>query len=407
MAVGGQIGPVRGAVERLLSVPDLGSVALQRRAHTVLIIATGLLTAAFPAAFLVVWLLPDPVVNVGLIFAGFGVYALIRWFVRQGRVSAAAWTLVGYFAVLPIVGALLMGRLEASPLFVIAIAVVAASVLPPVQVGLAAAIAYAELAFMYLLDNDNGSIDVTVLLGYIGVVLLVVGAAACVLSLAIDRALKAADSARSRAEQLADDLLAANSHLERRVAERTKEMEDALLREQRLSATLGELSVRDSLTGLHNRRHLDDELIGMFARANRRESSMSIAVVDLDNFKSINDVYTHLVGDEVLRVAAGVMAANIRTSDVLVRMGGEEFAILMPGTSSDAAASVCERMREELQAWEWDSLGSELAVTASFGVTCSVGYQSAADLLRAADELLYRAKREGKNRVVCATTEVG
>ncbi|HVQ88183.1 MAG TPA: GGDEF domain-containing protein [Actinomycetes bacterium] len=396
----------RRVVDRLLAVPELGSVALQRRAQTILIIATGMIAIAIPTAVLVAWLLPQPWVNVFLVACGFAFYALVRWLVRTARVSIAAWVLVGYFAAVPIAGALMVGRIESSPLFLVLIVVVAASVLPPKQVVFAAVIAFAELGVMFSLDNDNASIDATALLGYIAVLLLVVAAASTVLSLAIDRALTSADLARRQAERLADDLRAANAHLETRVVERTVELQEALRREQLLSAKLGELSVRDSLTGLHNRRHLDDELLRMFAYANRRDAAMSVAVVDLDNFKLINDVHTHLVGDEVLRVAARVLAANIRTSDVLVRMGGEEFALLMPGTGEDAATLVCERMRTELERWDWSSIRPDVSVTASFGVACSLGHATAADLLRAADVLLYRAKREGKNRVVCASSEV-
>jgi diguanylate cyclase (GGDEF)-like protein len=396
---------VRRVVERCLAAPDLGSVALQRRSQTVLIIATGLLAASVPAAVLVVWLLPEPLVNLAVVISGVAVYAVIRWMVRQGRVSVAAWWLVGYFALAPMASALLVGQLAANPLFLLLIVVVAASVLPPAQVCIAALIAYAELAAMYLLDTGE-SLDVTVMLGYIILVLLVISAAAWVLSLAIERALTSADTDRSQAERLADDLRAANTHLEIRVAERTGELQEALRREQLLSAKLGELSVRDSLTGLYNRRHLDDELLRMFAYAKRKDAPFSVAVIDLDNFKLINDVHTHLIGDEVLRIVARVLAANVRTSDALVRMGGEEFALLMPGTTATAAVSVCERMRAELESWDWSSLRPDISVTASFGVACSGEQPTAADLLRCADELLYRAKREGKNRVVCLTSDV-
>lgn len=392
---------VAATFERAFSVPDTGSIARQRRAQSVLIIATGLVAAAVPTVFLVASLLPNPVVNVFLVMSGFVFYWLVRWLVRTDRVSAAAWCLVGYFAMVPLVGTAILGRVESSPLFLVLIVVVAACILPPRQVGIAALVAYAELGFMFGMDS-GGSIEISTMLSYIGLSMLVVIAAAIVLSLAIERALAAADNARRRAERLADDLRGANAALEDRVAERTAELREALRREQILSAQMGELSVRDSLTGLHNRRHLDDELQRMFAYSQRSGDPLSVAVIDLDNFKSINDAHTHLVGDDVLRAAAKVLAANIRGSDILIRMGGEEFALLMPGTSEDAAAAVCERMRSELEGHDWSALRSTLAVTASFGVTSSHDRVSAAELMRAADELLYRAKREGKNRVICA-----
>jgi diguanylate cyclase (GGDEF)-like protein len=392
---------VRHTVERLVRVPDTGSLARQRRARSILIIATGLAVVAVPTMFLVAWLLPNPLVNVLLVANGLLCYALIRLLVRTDRLSLASWVLVAYFVLTPVMGTVLFGQVESSPLFLVLVIVVAASLLPPKQVVIAAVLSYLGLFVMFLVDS-NGTLAVSTLLGYVALSMLVITTAAVVLSLSIERALTSADVARRRAERLADDLSKANVHLESRVAERTAALQEALRREQVLSARLGELSVRDALTGLHNRRHLDEELQRMFAYAQRSGDPLSVAVIDLDNFKSINDRHTHLIGDDVLRTAAKVLAANIRGSDVLVRMGGEEFALLMPGTSEDAAEAVCERMRFELELHDWTRVRSGLSVTASFGVTSSIDHATAADLLRAADILLYRAKREGKNRVVCA-----
>jgi diguanylate cyclase (GGDEF)-like protein len=389
----------QGALRRFLTVPNRGSLADQRRAQSLLIITTGLIIAAIPTTAAVALLLPRPLVSVTLILFGFGLYLVIRQLVLAGQVSLAAWCLVGYFIAMPIAGVILNGRVEASPLFLVLIVVVAASTLPPREVLVAAGIAFTELAFMFSMDLGL-SIDVTKLLGYVAVALFVVTAAALVMSLAIDRALASADSARRRAERLANDLKAANTELENRVTARTEQLREALRREQVLSARMGELSLRDSLTGLHNRRHLDDELQRMFAAARRSGDPLSVAVIDLDDFKAVNDAHTHLVGDDVLRGAAKALLANVRASDVLIRMGGEEFALLMPGTSSDAAVAVCDRMRSELALHDWSTIRPGLVVTASIGVSSSVGQPTAADLLRSADILLYQAKREGKNRVV-------
>jgi diguanylate cyclase (GGDEF)-like protein len=144
----------------------------------------------------------------------------------------------------------------------------------------------------------------------------------------------------------------------------------------------------------------------MFAYAQRTGQPLSVAVIDLDNFKLINDSHTHLVGDEVLRRTAKVLAASIRGSDVLVRMGGEEFALLMPGTDEESAYRVCERMRGALEETDWYALRPQLQVTASVGIACSTSFATAAELIRAADELLYRAKRMGKNRVVVRSSDV-
>jgi diguanylate cyclase (GGDEF)-like protein len=133
---------------------------------------------------------------------------------------------------------------------------------------------------------------------------------------------------------------------------------------------------------------------------------LSIAIVDLDDFKRINDRYTHLVGDQVLRQAAGVLARSVRSSDELVRMGGEEFALLMPGTSTEEAVTVCDRMRRSLAEHNWDAVIDGIAVTASFGIATTGTAREVSQLVRSADEQLLKAKRTGKNRVLCATPDV-
>ena len=186
------------------------------------------------------------------------------------------------------------------------------------------------------------------------ILLGIVGAAAVVLTVVIDGAFDEANRTRVEAQRLADELQVANTELEERVRSRTTELADALQREQRLSAQLAELSVRDSLTGLHNRRHMDETIDRMFRYAVRSGHPLSVAIIDLDDFKRINDRYTHLVGDQVLRQAAAVLAGSVRGSDELVRMGGEEFALLMPGTSAEEAVTVCDRMRRSLAEHDWD-----------------------------------------------------
>jgi diguanylate cyclase (GGDEF)-like protein len=222
----------------------------------------------------------------------------------------------------------------------------------------------------------------------------------------IDGAFEDANRTRVEAQRLADELQVANAELEARVRSRTTELADALQREQRLSAQLAELSVRDSLTGLHNRRHMDETIDRMFRYAMRSRDPLSIAIVDLDDFKRINDRYTHLVGDQVLRQAAAVLATSIRSSDELVRMGGEEFALLMPGTAAEEAVTVCDRMRRSLAGHDWDSVIAGIAVTASFGIATTGKVREVSELVRSADEQLLKAKRAGKNRVLCAANEV-
>ena len=405
MTSGGRALQVKALAERIVAVPSFSSVAQRRRAQTVMVFASGLVVAAIPTLVLVVWLLPAPWVNAALVVAGFVCYAFVRLLIAKRRVAPAAWLLVCYFALVPIVGAIASGTVESSPFFVSLIVVVAASILPPRQVAFSAVLAFIDLAALYLLAS-NVQLTINEVLVYTATAMVVIVAASGMLSLAIERALNSADVERRSAQKLAENLKQANADLETRVSARTSQLQEALRREQLLSAKLGELSVRDSLTGLHNRRHLDEEMLRMFAYSQRTDQPLSVAVIDLDNFKLINDSHTHLVGDEVLRRTAKVLAASIRGSDVLVRMGGEEFALLMPGTDEESAYRVCERMRAAMEETDWYALRPQLRVTASVGIACSTSFSTAAELLRAADELLYRAKRMGKNRVVVRSSDV-
>ncbi len=389
-----------GLAERVLGLSQFESLAQQRRVQSVAIISSGLALIALPTALLVAYLLPDPVANVLLVVAGLALYVVILALLRRRLVSLAAWILVGYFAVAPLLGSVINHDVQASPLFLPLAVVVAACVLPPRQVVVVAIVAFAEIAAMTKIDGPE-SILVSDMLTYAAVAMLVTSAAAVVLSLAIARALRAADQSRDQAQRLADDLSRSNAELEARVVDRTRELKQALQREQKLSAQLGELTVRDPLTGLHNRRYLDEELPRLLSFTGRHEEPLSVAAIDLDNFKSINDDFSHIMGDEVLQTTARLMSAHTRVSDVLARVGGEEFVLVMPGATEEDALAVCERMREAIQMFSWAELDEALVVTGSFGVTTTRGAASAGTVLRAADALLYRAKREGKNIVRC------
>ena len=167
---------------------------------------------------------------------------------------------------------------------------------------------------------------------------------------------------------------------------------------RRQSDELREQAERDWLTGLHNRRYLARELerldrIGL-------DGAFSLAVVDLDHFKSINDQHGHDVGDRVLVRVAGLLLDLLRGSDVVVRSGGEEFVVLMPSTDADAAASVCERIRAAIRDEPWERLAAGASATASVGVATTTDPNEVAALIKLADERLYEAKRAGRDRVV-------
>ena len=170
------------------------------------------------------------------------------------------------------------------------------------------------------------------------------------------------------------------------------------LENARLHRMVERQALADGLTGLANRRACSDAVHSEAARADRLDTPLSVVLADLDGFKHVNDVYGHAVGDEVLRAFADVLRETLRESDVAGRWGGEEFLVLLPGADEDGAAHLAERVRAALSAREIPGAG-ELRVTASFGVAEYTPPAGAEQLVAAADEALYRAKRAGKDRV--------
>jgi len=157
----------------------------------------------------------------------------------------------------------------------------------------------------------------------------------------------------------------------------------------------------DDLTGLVNRRRFIEALQAEVERARRFGSALTVILTDLDDFKRVNDEFGHHAGDIVLRSFAELMQSHMREVDVPGRIGGEEFAILLPETDADGAASVAERMRQSLDAVSVPvDEHRSVRVTASFGVASLQPDQLGDDLLRAADAALYQAKAEGKDRVI-------
>jgi len=170
-----------------------------------------------------------------------------------------------------------------------------------------------------------------------------------------------------------------------------------------LNARLSEQVVRDPLTGLFNRRYLDDALVREFNRAERNGGKLSLVMCDLDHFKSINDEYGHQAGDTVLRSFASLLIGHMRSSDICCRFGGEEFLVLQFDVDRETACKQIERVRQALQAEPIRFEDQTLNITASFGIA---GYpdsgESPETLLSCADAALYRAKEEGRNRICLA-----
>jgi diguanylate cyclase (GGDEF)-like protein len=158
------------------------------------------------------------------------------------------------------------------------------------------------------------------------------------------------------------------------------------------------LALTDPLTGLANRRHFDAQLTRLLFQSGLDGAQPSLVLVDIDHFKLVNDQHSHLVGDGVLQRLAAEMTRLSRASDLTARIGGEEFAVLLPGTAPAEARTVAERLRESVAALDLSDLAADLRVTVSAGVA---GWSSGGpkELLAAADAALYAAKRAGRNRV--------
>jgi len=159
----------------------------------------------------------------------------------------------------------------------------------------------------------------------------------------------------------------------------------------------------DALTGLPNRRYFD-EFCALLARRRRADDAVGILMVDIDRFKILNDTYGHAVGDEVLRAVAGALASAVREDDVPARYGGEEFAVLLRNPSLDVAIEVGERVREAVEALDLSRHGVP-GTSVSVGVAVAqLPDQAISDIIAAADQALYEAKRRGRDRVVSAPT---
>jgi diguanylate cyclase (GGDEF)-like protein len=187
---------------------------------------------------------------------------------------------------------------------------------------------------------------------------------------------------------------------------RIKRLQDALEERERqlleANERLRHMSQTDALTGLDNRRHLEERIDEMFEHARRLSEPFACVMCDLDRFKSVNDTHGHQAGDAVLKQFARILRHEAREIDRVGRYGGEEFMLLLPGTVLDAAVTFAERVRKEVEGHTFTFDGTQVCRTASFGVSAwphpRVG--NCDELVRAADDALYVAKETGRNRVV-------
>jgi diguanylate cyclase (GGDEF)-like protein len=177
-----------------------------------------------------------------------------------------------------------------------------------------------------------------------------------------------------------------------------KNLQDELKKSNDL---LRELSNTDPLTRLYNRRYLNQTLQSEMLRAKRYHEALTLVILDIDNFKSINDTYGHQNGDIILMEIAETVRKGRRCYDIAARYGGEEFILVLPGTSLEGGVTVAERVRRDVEVMSYTSPMEKLSVTVSLGISTfpSEGIEDEDALVRRADEALYRAKQNGRNRV--------
>ena len=210
----------------------------------------------------------------------------------------------------------------------------------------------------------------------------------------LDDVMRDTRQAQSDALQSRDDMIVVRQAAEA-AEQRVHDLEAQL-------AQMSELVREDQLTGSLNRRGLDDVFDRELARADRRKSPLCIAMLDLDDFKRLNDTHGHVAGDEALVYLVRVIKDTLRTMDVLARFGGEEFLILLPDTTIDDATQTVTRLQRELTKRIFMHNDERILITFSAGVALRKGAEDQIGMLKRADAALYQAKRADKNRVVSA-----
>jgi len=196
-------------------------------------------------------------------------------------------------------------------------------------------------------------------------------------------------------QALLDAHIKRNQDLDILVQQRTHELET-------VNAQLRELNTQDELTGLHNRRYLNETLGGEYRRAMRDQKAISILMIDIDHFKQLNDNFSHQFGDHCLRVAGDILKQNTRRPpDIAARYGGEEFVVVLPQTTVENAVFVAEKIRNSFEQCPLEWHDQTARITVSIGVCGEIPSQvdHHEQLLSRADAMLYLAKAKGRNRV--------
>ncbi|MBV8658398.1 MAG: diguanylate cyclase [Burkholderiales bacterium] len=198
------------------------------------------------------------------------------------------------------------------------------------------------------------------------------------------------------------DLAAAFNHMSDELAASHEALELSRRLVQNQANELRELSIRDPLTGLYNRRHFDEQARQLYDQSQRHAHPLTVAIADIDFFKRINDQFSHATGDAVLKQLAEIVHTHMRRSDLVARYGGEEFVFALPETPLPQAAALCDKLRGLIEAFPWQKIHPELKVTLSIGLCADAALGGAEAMLQRADTLLYTAKEAGRNRVCFA-----
>lgn len=203
--------------------------------------------------------------------------------------------------------------------------------------------------------------------------------------------------------QITKNLSAYKTRLEIIVEERTNgltlknsQLECEIKERQKIETELEHLAMIDPLTSIYNRRKFNEVLSYELRRDKRYPSGLSLILCDLDNFKKINDIYGHNTGDEVLKLFTEMIRRSIRSSDTFARWGGEEFVLLLPETGFETAIQIAEKIRQETENTLFSTAGK---ITVSFGITQYLDGDTEETLFKRADEALYKAKNNGRNRI--------
>ncbi|MGM0767317.1 MAG: sensor domain-containing diguanylate cyclase [Pseudomonadota bacterium] len=200
----------------------------------------------------------------------------------------------------------------------------------------------------------------------------------------------------------------ARTELEVKVHERTAQLRNTMRDLEKANRKLATLSLNDALTGLHNRRHLDNILPELCAEARRTGRPLTLALIDADHFKRINDTWGHSFGDLCLQRIADILSRHVkRPRDVAIRFGGEEFALLLPGTDREGACRVCQHILDDIRSTRIETAdGAGATITLSAGVATLTPGEHERELFQRADEALYQAKASGRDQVAVTDVEV-